>query len=104
MSKNPAKSSIEARGGKVLLRLRVQPRASRDSIRCDPEGGIRVTLTAPPVDGAANKALCAYIAKQLGIPQRAVHVDSGAKSRTKTVSVHGVSLEAVQGLLSQGQK
>lgn len=104
MSKNPAKSSIEARGGKVLLRLRVQPRASRNSIRRDPEGGIRVTLTAPPVEGAANAALCAYIAKQLGVPQRAVHIVSGAKSRTKTVAVHGVSLEAVQDLFSQGQR
>ena len=84
----------------MLLRLRVQPRASRNSIRLDPEGGIRVALVAPPVDGAANRALCAYIAKALGIPPRAVQVESGGKSRTKTVAVHGVSLAAVRNLFS----
>ncbi len=84
----------------MLLRLRVQPRASRNSIRLDPEGGIRVTLMAPPVEGAANKALCEYIAKELGVPRRAVQVESGEKSRTKTVALHGVSLDSVRDLFS----
>ena len=100
MPKNLAKSSIEARGEAVLIRLRVQPRASRNSIHLSDAGEIRVALTAPPVNGAANKALCAFIAGQLDVPKRAVRIESGAKSRTKTVSVHGVSLQRVEDLFS----
>ena len=100
MPKNPAKSSIEARGEAVFIRLRVQPRASRNSIHLSDAGEIRVALTAPPVNGAANKALCEFIAAQLDVPKRAVWLESGAKSRMKTVAVHGVSLQRVEDLFS----
>lgn len=98
MPKNPAKSPIEERGGEVLIRLRVQPRASRNSIHFNAEGQIRVLLTAPPVEGAANKALCGFIAGRLGLPKRAVRIESGAKSRSKTVAVLGLSLQRVEEL------
>ena len=103
MPKNLAKSSIEARGEAVLIRLRVQPRASRNSIHVSDMGEIRVALTAPPVDGAANKALCKLIADRLNVPKRTVRIESGAKSRTKTLAVQGVSLQKVEDLFSVGQ-
>ncbi len=103
MPKNPAKSPIEERGGEVLIRLRVQPRASRNSIHFDAEGQIRVALTAPPVEGAANKALCGFIADRLDLPKRAVRIESGAKSRSKTVAVSGVSRQRVEECFSADQ-
>ena len=98
MSKNPAKSPIEKRGGEVLIRLRIQPRASRNSIHLDSEGQIRVALTAPPVEGEANKSLCRFIADRLDLPKHAVRIKSGVKSRVKTVAVLGGSLQKVEEL------
>ncbi|NIA14888.1 MAG: hypothetical protein GWP08_12490 [Nitrospiraceae bacterium] len=90
---------IEAREGRVLLRVRVQPRASRDAIRLESDGRIRVTLMAPPVEGAANKALTAFIAKRLGIAKRQVTLVQGGHSREKTLSVEGVGAEEVAAIL-----
>ena len=59
-----------------------------------------MALTAPPVEDAANKALCEFIADQLGVAKRAVRLESGAKSRNKLLSVRGVSLKRVMDVLS----
>jgi uncharacterized protein YggU (UPF0235/DUF167 family) len=58
-----------------------------------------VALTAPPVDGAANAALVAFLADALGVPQRAVTVVRGATGRNKQVRVEGVGPEAILALL-----
>ena len=97
---NRTKPPIEEREGAVLLRLRVQPRASRNSIRVEADGRIRVTLTAPPVDDAANQALVAFIAGQLGVARRTVRVESGARSRDKVIAVTGISLQSVKTLIA----
>ena len=76
---------VEQRDGYVLLRVRVQPKASRNALEVDESGWIRVALTAPPVEDAANKALVTFIAKHFGLSRRMVHLASGAKSREKTL-------------------
>ena len=88
-------ATIEEKGDYILIHVRVQPKASRNLLRMDPEGRIRVALTAPPIKGAANKALCAFLAKLLGLPKSAVHLTAGAKSRDKTVRVEGMSAQEV---------
>ncbi|MBM3289013.1 MAG: DUF167 domain-containing protein [Candidatus Hydrogenedentes bacterium] len=70
--------------------VRVQPKASRNACTVDATGRIRVALTAPPVDGAANAALVDFVAEKLGLPKRAVHLGAGEKSRDKTIAVHGI--------------
>lgn len=87
----PEKPPIEATPDGVLLRVRVQPKSSSESLRIEPEGGIVVRLTAPPVDGAANKALVAFLAKSLGVPKRAVELRSGQSSRHKTLHIAAIS-------------
>ncbi len=87
---------INQRGGDVLLKVRVQPKASRNSIIVQSDGRIRVALTAPPVDGKANKALLRFVAKSLGISRADVSLVSGEKSREKTLALAGVTLESVQ--------
>ncbi len=95
----PAKPSIEAQGCAVLLRVRVQPRASRNAIHVEQDGRIRVALTAPPVEGQANRALCDFIAKAMGVRRGNVKVKGGERSREKTLAVEGVSLRSVRAKL-----
>jgi uncharacterized protein (TIGR00251 family) len=74
----------------LVLRVRAQPRASRDALVGEREGALVVRLTAPPVGGAANEALARLLARALGVPPSAVRILSGATSRQKRVAVAGV--------------
>ena len=56
---------------------------------------IKIRLSAPPVDGAANEALVELIADALGVGRRAVRIVSGESSRSKVVEVEGVTAAAV---------
>ena len=85
-------------GGAVRFAVRVQPRASRSEIAGLHGTALRVRLQAPPVDGAANEALVAFLAESLGVPRRAVRIVAGASSRQKIVDVHGVARTAVERL------
>ncbi len=93
---------LEQRDGYVLLSVRVQPKASRDAICGESDGRVRVALTAPPVDGAANKALVRFLAKELGLPRRVFSVVRGERSREKTLRLDGVCVEEVVGRLMVG--
>lgn len=77
----------------VRLRLRVQPRASREEVVGVSGDAIRVRLTAPPVEGAANEALVRFLALRLEVPRSAVELVSGLTGRTKLVAVAGLSAE-----------
>ena len=90
---------IEQRNEYVVLRVRVQPKASRNALRIEADGRIRISLTAPPVEGAANAALCAFTAKCLGLPKRAVSLHSGDASRDKSLRVDGLDARAVEEAL-----
>ena len=80
----------------MLIPVRVIPRSRKNSVEWDGdgegEGGrLKVRLTAPPVDGAANEALVALLAEQLGVPKRQVVIVRGATSRLKVVEVAGLN-------------
>jgi len=87
--------AIEEREGYVLLHVRVQPRASRNAVILEPDGRIRAAISAPPIEGAANKALCEMLAKALGLPKRAVSLAAGDKGREKTVQIEGIPASEV---------
>lgn len=91
---------IEERGGSVRFGVRVSPRASREAILGVHDGALKVALTAPPVDGAANAALIAFLAKKLGVAKSAVRIASGETSRTKTVEVVGLDVARLRDLLA----
>ena len=93
--------TIEARDGCILLRVRVQPKSSRNAICVETDGRIRVALTAPPVDGAANMALLAFIAKALGISKGLISLIAGEKSREKTLQIRGLSGAEIRTRLFQ---
>jgi uncharacterized protein (TIGR00251 family) len=78
----------------VTLHIRLQPRASRDEIVSDAEQ-LKVRITAPPVDSAANKALLKFIAKSLGLAPRAVSLIRGDKNRSKVLLITGTNAASV---------
>ncbi len=73
------------------LQVRVVPRAKRNAIELDGDGGIKVRVTVVPERGKANAAVIALIAKALGVPKRNVEVVRGHTSRDKTISIDGVT-------------
>lgn len=85
----------------TLLPVRVTPRASRTQLDGELEGALRIKLKAPPVDGAANKALCEFLASQLGCRKRDVSVVRGERSREKTVLITGLGSNDVRRRLDQ---
>jgi uncharacterized protein len=82
----------------MLLDVRVQPRAKRNELAVR-DGRLLVRVTAPPADGKANAAVCALIAKSLGLPKRAVQVERGASSRDKVVSIEAMDEREVKRCL-----
>jgi len=90
--------TVDSRGKAVRFRVRLVPRASRNEIAGVLDGVLRVRLHAPPVDGAANEALVAFLADRLDVPRRGVRIVTGATSRTKVIEVEGVSSAAVERL------
>ena len=80
----------------VRLRLRIQPRASREEIAGVAGDTIRIRLTAPPVNGTANEALVRFLAVLLKVRRSAVELVSGQTGRTKLVAVTGVSVEETE--------
>jgi hypothetical protein len=70
-----------------LLDVLVQPRAARTELAGLHDGRLKLRLTAPPVDGAANAALLAFLAERLGLPRSAVELASGDSGRRKTIRI-----------------
>jgi len=81
------------------IRVRLQPRAGAQELAGEREGVLVVRVTAPPVDGRANAALCRLIAKRAGVGVRAVSVVRGERSREKLVRVEGVEPAALRAAL-----
>lgn len=92
--------AIRTDGDALCFEVLVQPRASR--LRIGPVQGerLKIAVTAPPVDGAANKAVVEAVAKALGVAKRDVTVTAGATGRRKTVRVVGVQRAALEALAS----
>jgi uncharacterized protein (TIGR00251 family) len=80
----------------VTFEVRVAPRASRNAIIGVHEGALKVALTAPPVEGAANAALRKLIAKTLSVPKSNVEIVRGERGRNKVLRVRGVDVEALR--------
>ena len=82
---------ITERDQTVSFTTRVQPRASRDEIIGEYQNGLRIRLTAPPIDNRASQALRKLLAARLKVPLTAVRIASGERSRTKRVEIRGVT-------------
>src|SRR5207244_7621273 len=83
----------------TVLAVRVTPRAARAGITGVRGHALAVRLTAPPVEGAANRELVAVIARALAVRPAAVAIAAGARGRDKRVRVEGLDPEAVRARL-----
>lgn len=88
----PRDHYYEWRGQDLLLYCQLQPQAARDEfvgvVSSDPHGErLKIRIKAPPLDGRANARLIAFLAGEFGTTQRAVHIESGASGRLKTVLI-----------------
>jgi len=86
-----ARTPASRRAEGALLRLRVEPRASRDEILGWRNDVLRVRVTAPPVEGAANAAVVALVARALRVASSTVRVVRGERGRDKRVRVAGLT-------------
>jgi uncharacterized protein (TIGR00251 family) len=90
---------LEAHAEGVLLHLQIQPKSSRNQVVGEHDGRLKIQITAPPVDGKANKALLAFLAKQLRLAKSNLRLLRGESSRKKTILACGCSLEDVRSRL-----
>jgi uncharacterized protein (TIGR00251 family) len=89
----PSYLRVQADG--VLLSIKLQPRASTNEIG-DPLGNeLRVKVTAPPVDSAANEALIRFLAEKLDCTRNRIELVRGQTSRHKVIKLHGMNGEGV---------
>ncbi len=86
---------LQSRADGVYLSLKVQPRASKNEIGEVAGNELKVKVTAPPVDSAANEAVLRLLAETLDCPRNAVQLIRGATARHKQVRVVGMVGEEV---------
>jgi uncharacterized protein (TIGR00251 family) len=91
---------LKVQDGVVLLHVKVQPRASRNAIGDVLGDELKIQITAPPVDSAANQALLEFLAERLECPRRSIQLVRGATSRHKVIALSGLPAEAIAGKLS----
>ena len=96
---NKQKIISRARSGVIRLQVLVQPRASRDEIVGVHSNHLKIRLSAPPVEGAANKALTRLLSKKLKIPASSIEIKKGQKGRQKLVEIEGGNLDEIKSLL-----
>lgn len=82
--------------GRVLLNVHVQPKASRNSVKGVHDNGVKLAITAPPVDGKANAAVIDFLASLLGVKKRELEICRGLHSRKKGVLVEGLEEDEIR--------
>ena len=75
-------------GADLVLQLHVQPRASREGLAEVSAHGLKVRLTAAPVEGEANEALRKLLAREFGVPKTDIELERGSSGRHKQVRIH----------------
>ena len=79
----------------VLLSVKVQPRASKNEIGPAQGNELKIHVTAPPVDAAANEALVRLLAGKLDCARHRIEIIRGHKSRHKILKLHGLAAAEV---------
>lgn len=100
MTADPLTALVRERGADVWIDVRVTPRASKTAIDGIRDGRLLITVTAPPVDAAANEAVIGVMARACGVPKRQVAIALGSTGRQKTIAVLGASAAGIRARLS----
>ena len=86
-------------GRTLTFAVRVIPRASRSEVCGEHDGALRVRITAPPVEGAANRELTRVLARAFRVSQQAVEIVAGASSKSKIVRIDGAKAATLEQLI-----
>ncbi len=73
----------------MVLKVYLQPKSSKNEVVGPYRDGVKVKVTAPPVEGKANEALIRFLAKELGVPPSCIEIIRGEHSREKTLKISG---------------
>ena len=74
----------------IILKVYLQPKSSKNEIVGPYRDGVKIKITAPPIEGKANKSLIQFLSKELGIPSSQVEIIKGQRAREKTLSISGI--------------
>jgi uncharacterized protein (TIGR00251 family) len=85
--------------GALAFSVRVHPRAKKNCITGEMGDALKLSLTAPPVEGRANEACVEFLAKLLKVPRSSVTIASGQSSRNKVIRVAGMTAEQLRARL-----
>lgn len=89
------------RAGELEFEVRVTPRAARSALVGVEQGILHVRLSAPPVEGAANRVLLALLAEALALPRAQIVLVAGERSRRKRVAVRGLARQELLARLAR---
>jgi uncharacterized protein (TIGR00251 family) len=88
-------------GGRVRFSVRVQPRASKSELAGEYGDAVKIRLAAPPVDGAANDELVAFLSNIFAVGRKSVRILAGETARSKLIEIAGITEGAVRDAVSR---
>jgi uncharacterized protein (TIGR00251 family) len=88
--------SIQDTPNGATFAVKIHPRARKNAITGELGDALKLSLTAPPVEGRANQACIEFLANLLNLPRSSVTIASGQNSRRKVIRVSGISADAVR--------
>ncbi|MBU1986327.1 MAG: YggU family protein [Proteobacteria bacterium] len=88
--------------GRSLLAVYVQPRASRTGLVCIHDQAIKLAISSPPVDDAANKAIIAFFSSFFKVARQQLSIHRGHQSRRKLIIIGGLSEEVIRARILEG--
>ena len=91
--------AISQSGQAVTFAVKIHPRAKKNAITGELGDALKVSLTAPPIDGRANEACIDFFAKLLKLPRSSVTIASGHSSRNKIIRVAGLTAQQLRDRL-----
>jgi len=94
-------TSIRDTPGGATFQVKIQPRAKKSAIAGEVGEALKLTLTAPPIEGRANQACITFLAELLNVPRSSVTIAAGQSSRNKVIRVAGMSAAQVEERLSK---
>jgi len=83
----------------ATFQVKVHPRAKKNAITGEVGDALKLALTAPPVEGRANRACVEFLAEVLNVPRSSVTIAAGENSRNKLIRVHGLNAAEVEARL-----
>ena len=104
MKPHPPREPSTLRTKPTRIAVSLQPGASRDRLIGKTAEEWKITLTAPPVEGRANRACIEFLARLLGVPHSAVTIVRGKTARRKLIAIDGIPPDEVESKLDHAAR